>query len=90
MDNAVEASLKSKDKSVFIEVYEQNGIVIMVIENSCDSLVNVDNIKKKNFSTKGTGRGLGLYIADLLLKKSKHITMSQHSTDVFITKLVIE
>lgn len=90
MDNALEAALKSKDKSVFIEVYEQNGIVIMVIENSCDSIVNVNDIKKKNFSTKGTGRGLGLHIAELLLKKSKHITMSQHSTDVFITKITIE
>lgn len=90
MDNALEAALKSKDKSVFIEVYEQNGIVIMVIENSCDSIVNVNDIKKKNFSTKGTGRGLCLHIAELLLKKSKHITMSQHSTDVFITKITIE
>lgn len=90
MDNALEAALKSKDKSVFIEVYEQNGIVIMVIENSCDSIVNVNDIKKKNFSTKGTGRGLGLHIAELLLKKSKHITMSQHSTDVFIRKITIE
>lgn len=90
MDNALEAALKSKDKSVFIEVYEQNGIVIMVIENSCDSIVNINDIKKKNFSTKGTGRGLGLHIAELLLKKSKHITMSQHSTDVFITKITIE
>lgn len=90
MDNDLEAALKSKDKSVFIEVYEQNGIVIMVIENSCDSIVNVNDIKKKNFSTKGTGRGLGLHIAELLLKKSKHITMSQHSTDVFITKITIE
>lgn len=90
MDNALEAALKSKDKSVFIEVYEQNGIVIMVIENSCDSIVNVNDIKKKNFSTKGAGRGLGLHIAELLLKKSKHITMSQHSTDVFITKITIE
>lgn len=90
MDNALEAALKSKDKSVFIEVYEQNGIVNMVIENSCESLVNVDEIKKKNFSTNGTGRGLGLYIADLLLKKSKHITMSQHATDIFVTKITIE
>ncbi len=90
MDNALEASIKSKEKFVMIEVFEQNDNVIIIIENSYNNKVNVNDLKKKNFSTKGKSRGLGLYIANMLLKKSKHIEMTQHAEELFITKLTIK
>lgn len=90
MDNALEASIKSKEKFVMIEVFEQNDNVIIIIENSYNNKVNVNDLKKKNFSTKGKSRGLGLYIANILLKKSKHIEMTQHAEELFITKLTIK
>ena len=90
MDNALEASIKSKEKFVMIEVFEQNDNVIIIIENSYNNKVNINDLKKKNFSTKGKSRGLGLYIANMLLKKSKHIEMTQHAEELFITKLTIK
>lgn len=90
MDNALEASIKSKEKFVMIEVFEQNGNVMIIIENSYNNKVDVNDLKKKNFSTKGKSRGLGLYIANVLLKKSKHIEMTQHAEELFITKLTIK
>lgn len=90
MDNALEASIKSKEKFVMIEVFEQNDNVIIIIENSYNNKVDINDLKKKNFSTKGKSRGLGLYIANMLLKKSKHIEMTQHAEELFITKLTIK
>lgn len=90
MDNALEASIKSKEKFVMIEVFEQNDNVIIIIENSYNNKVDINDLKKKNFSTKGKSRGLGLYIANILLKKSKHIEMTQHAEELFITKLTIK
>lgn len=90
MDNALEASIKSKERFVMIEVFEQNDNVIIIIENSYNNKVDVNDLKKKNFSTKGKSRGLGLYIANMLLKKSKHIEMTQHAEELFITKLTIK
>ncbi len=90
MDNALEAALRTDDKVVFTEVFEQNGQVIIILENSYNNDVNMENIRKKNFSTKGKNRGLGLYIANMLLKKSKHITMNQYADEMFTTKIVIE
>lgn len=90
MDNALETSIKSKEKFVMIEVFEQNDNVIIIIENSYNNKVDVNDLKKKNFSTKGKSRGLGLYIANMLLKKSKHIEMTQHAEELFITKLTIK
>ena len=90
MDNALEASIKSKEKFVMIEVFEQNDNVIIIIENSYNNKVDINDLKKKNFSTKGKSRGLGLYIANMLLKKSKHIEMTQHAEELFITRLTIK
>ena len=90
MDNALEASIKGKEKFVMIEVFEQNDNVMIIIENSYNNKVNINDLKKKNFSTKGKSRGLGLYIANMLLKKSKHIEMTQHAENLFKTKLTIK
>lgn len=90
MDNALEASLKSEQKIIMIEVFEENGNVIITIENTYANKVNIDDLKKKNYSTKGKGRGLGLYIANMLLKKSKHIEMEQHVNDTFTTRITIK
>ena len=90
MDNALEAALKTNDKIVFIDVFEQNGQVIIILENSYNNDINMEALRKKNFSTKGKNRGLGLYIANMLLKKSKHITMNQYVNGMFTTKIIIE
>lgn len=90
MDNALEASLKSEEKIIIIEVFEEAGNVIISIENTYSIKVNINDLKKKNFSTKGKNRGLGLYIANMLLKKSKHITMEQKAEELFITIITIK
>lgn len=90
MDNALEASLKSEQKIIMIEVFEENGNVIITIENTYANKVNIDDLKKKNYSTKCKGRGLGLYIANILLKKSKHITMEQKAEKLFTTIITIK
>ena len=90
MDNALEASLKSEEKIIVIEVFEEAGNVIISIENTYSIKVNINDLKKKNFSTKGKNRGLGLYIANILLKKSKHITMEQKAEELFTTIITIK
>lgn len=90
MDNALEASLKSEEKIIVIEVFEEAGNVIISIENTYSIKVNINDLKKKNFSTKGKNRGLGLYIANILLKKSKHITMEQKAEKLFTTIITIK
>ena len=43
MDNALEASIKSKEKFVMIEVFEQNDNVIIIIENSYNNKVDIND-----------------------------------------------
>lgn len=91
IDNAIYASKISKDKMIFIDIYKEREYIIFSIENSCDDEVDINNINKKYFSTKGNNRGLGLFIVNDLLSKSNSIKLSQEfKNNYFISKLKIK
>lgn len=72
LDNAVEASLKSKAKEFGIEVYlNSDSECEIIIGNSFDEDIDVTKIGKERFSTKGKTRGHGLLLVNLLLEMNK-------------------
>ena len=72
IDNAVEASINSKEKTLLIYIYEQcNGNIVISIENSYNALLDIHDINKKGYSTKGKNRGLGLFIANRTIEEEK-------------------
>lgn len=71
LDNAVEASLKSKAKEFGIEVYLNSDSECEIIGNSFDGDIDVTKIGKERFSTKGKTRGHGLLLVNLLLEMNK-------------------
>ena len=89
LDNANEAAKASKKKLVLVEAYEINKEVHIVISNTCKNKVDLENIDKKNYSSKGKNRGLGLYIANTLLKESNNITMTRSFQNYIFTTEII-
>lgn len=91
IDNAVEASINSKEKTLLIYIYEQcNGNIVISIENSYNSLLDIHDINKKGYSTKGKNRGLGLFIANRTIEEEKLLRLRQYVFDTtFISELKI-
>ena len=91
IDNAVEASINSKEKNLLIYIYEQcNGNIVISIENSYNSLLDIHDINKKGYSTKGKNRGLGLFIANRTIEEEKLLRLRQYVFDTtFISELKI-
>lgn len=89
LDNANEAAKVSKKKLVLVEAYEINKEVHIVISNTCKNKVDIENMDKKNYSSKGKKRGLGLYIANTLLKESNNITMTRSFQNYIFTTEII-
>lgn len=91
IDNAVEASINSKEKTLLIYIYEQcNGNIIISIENSYNSLLDIHDINKKGYSTKGKNRGLGLFIANRTIEEEKLLRLRQYVFEsTFISELKI-
>lgn len=53
IDNAVEASINSKEKTLLIYIYEQcNGNIVISIENSYNALLDIHDINKKGVFNK--------------------------------------
>lgn len=61
LDNAIEASSNAKIKAVYINLNEDNNKIIIEILNTYSNDIDLDNIGNKNYSTKITKSGLGLY-----------------------------
>ena len=86
IDNAIEASSKTNNKYILIDIYNDNGIVIE-ISNSFKGKVDINSINDKYYSTKGKNRGLGLFIINKLIKSS-NISYEQIINDSIFTTII--
>lgn len=73
LDNAIEASLTSKQKEVELEIKEDKDCSIIIISNTFSKDADLKQIGRKGFSTKGYGHGYGLSIAKDISKHNKNI-----------------
>jgi len=91
LDNAIEAAIESDEKTVQMEVYEEFVYIKIVVKNSFKTVTDVSKISKKGFSTKGEGRGMGLWIVGEIVKSNKHISNNTYiKDDKFQQELIIE
>ena len=91
LDNAIESSSHTKDKLLVFDTYLEDKNLVICIENSINSKINIEEINKKYFSTKGENRGLGLYIANKIRKQTKGIDFEQFvKNKIFTTILKIK
>ena len=87
LDNAIEASLSSFEKLLVINLYENDVDIIAEIKNSFSQNINVDNLGNKNYSTKNTFRGLGLFSA---FRDKEAILSIKIVNDMFVCKISVK
>ncbi len=84
LDNAIESALRSKKQLLIISFYEENDKIVVEIKNSFTGSLNIDEIGKKSYSTKGSRRGLGLFSA---LRNNEVNLELKLINDLFIAKI---
>ena len=68
LDNAIEASLESKEKKLGLEAYTNSKQEFkLIITNTHNNEIDEDKIGKEVFSTKGKNRGHGLLLVKQLV-----------------------
>lgn len=77
IDNAIEASTVSDDKLLLVDIYKENNLINIYIENTFEGTVDINLINKKGFSTKGKNRGLGLHIVSIILRENDNLSLEQ-------------
>lgn len=61
LDNAIESCLKSKEKALVINIFDDEVNIYVEVENTFASDIDLDLLGTKSYSTKGKRRGLGLF-----------------------------
>lgn len=82
LDNAIEAVTNLVEPEVRIGFYKDE----ITISNKYDGIIELDRMDDKGYSTKGPGRGYGLYLASEILKKS-NIEVTKEISDVYKIKI---
>lgn len=89
MDNAIEATANTKKKNLTLEIYKIKGNVNIVISNSIEEDIDLKQVTKKGFSSKGKGRGNGLYLAKKMLAKNTKIEAESKILNGFYVQRII-
>lgn len=81
LDNAIEASVKSKDKYIVIELSQVKGIFEISIINSHNEKIDASKIMNVGFSTKGNNRGYGLSLVNEIVNNNSKFNISFDTTN---------
>lgn len=91
LDNAIEASIKSKDKYIIIEVKQAKEIFEISIINSHNEKIDESKIMNVGFSTKGYNRGYGLSLVNEIVSNNSKYNISFDITNSnFKVKLQVQ
>lgn len=92
IDNAMEAALMAPQSYLAIAFIQDEDVQRIEIENSCENYpINLDDIYKKGYSSKGKGRGLGLYNVKQILDDNRYVTLeTYYDSGVFIQTLILK
>lgn len=90
LDNAIEASIKSNKKMLSLEIYCIKKKLNVVITNSFNGKIDITKLNSKGYTTKGKGRGNGLYFVTKIKEKNNNIdTKTNIINDYFVQRIVV-
>ena len=87
LDNALEASSKSHEKILYIQINETSDFIKTEIINSFVGTIDIDRLGTKNYTSSKNGHGIGLYS---LYKRNKHKIITEIKNNLFYVKIIIE
>ncbi|WP_153733310.1 sensor histidine kinase [Sporosarcina obsidiansis] len=87
LDNAIEANQSVELGKIFISCYKQDDSVVIQIKNTFqDGTVQLEDLRKETFSTKGTHRGIGLANVRKIMHQYDNALMKTEIQDDWFTQ----
>lgn len=88
LDNAMEASLLSKEKMVIINIDLQNNQLKFTISNTFCGNLDISKLGKEGYSTKGKGRGYGLSLIQKIIQNQKNMKQEKKINGNFYSSAI--
>lgn len=90
IDNAIEASLDSKEKEVGLDFSSEDNQIIVTISNTYNKNIDFNKVGRKGFSSKGKGHGFGLKLVKDIIKRNKNLELiTDYDNKYFIQTIII-
>ena len=90
LDNAIDASKRSKEKHIIISVLKDKSNVIFSISNSYKGKLNLDKMGT-GFTAKGLGHGYGLRLVNDIMKETNSFEVTGEVKDkYYVSNLIIK
>ncbi|RXZ80175.1 GHKL domain-containing protein [Paenibacillaceae bacterium] len=90
LDNAIEAASKTEESKIWIVLLEDPIIQLIKIENSSGEEVSLRRLGERGYSSKGKGRGLGLYNVQQILKENNFASLeTETQSNLFSQTLIL-
>lgn len=90
IDNAIEAVKNEKEKYINLEFIKQKEQIIITVRNTCTPRVNIKDLTKNGFTTKGKNHGYGLSLVSDIVRKEDALDIKfECDDDIFSATLVI-
>lgn len=92
MDNAIEEAKRTVTPKISIALFVNQGDIIFIVSNSTLlTSVNINQLKKPGYTTKGKNRGIGLSNVDEILTQYSNCYLeTELENGVFTQRLVME
>jgi hypothetical protein len=87
LDNALEATEKTKEKILMIDMKETTEAYHIKIINTFKTILDIDSIGTLKYSTKKTGHGIGLFS---LIGRKKLKIKTSIINDLFFNEIIVE
>lgn len=90
LDNAAESAKNAEQKYFAIDISYENKSIIFSFSNSYSGTLDVANINKDGFTTKGINRGFGLSLVRDILVKNRNLSQEREINGKFyVQKLIV-
>lgn len=90
LDNAIDASEKSEDKKLGIEIYLIKENIKIIITNTFSNDVDLSKIGKERYTTKGKNHGHGLLLVSSIIRNNnRFIAKTKIDQNLYIQELTI-
>lgn len=90
LDNAIDASEKSEDKKLGIEIYLIKENIKIIITNTFSNDVDLSKIGKERYTTKGKNYGHGLLLVSSIIRNNnRFIAKTKVDQNLYIQELTI-
>lgn len=91
LDNAIDASEKSEDKKLGIEVYLIKDNIKIIITNTFSNEVDLSKMGKERYTTKGKNHGHGLLlVSNIIHNNNRFIAKTKINDNLYIQELIIK